>query len=84
MNYQIIINKSTTKEIKKLELNIRNRIISEINELITNPNPEGSKKLKIKDGYRIRVSDYRILYTINQDHKIVTIYKVAPRKDVYK
>ncbi|MFY8162577.1 MAG: type II toxin-antitoxin system RelE family toxin [Candidatus Kapaibacteriota bacterium] len=49
-----------------------------------NPRPIGIKKLVDIDGYSIRVGNYRILFTIDDDIKIVSIYKVAPHKDAYR
>ncbi|TET69455.1 MAG: type II toxin-antitoxin system RelE/ParE family toxin [Candidatus Zixiibacteriota bacterium] len=48
------------------------------------PRPRGVRKLSDREYYRIRVGKYRILYTINDDDKVVTIYRVDPRKDAYK
>jgi mRNA interferase RelE/StbE len=49
-----------------------------------NPRPDGCIKLSDSEEYRIRVGIYRILYEIDDDRKIVSIYKIEHRKDIYK
>ena len=44
----------------------------------------GVKKLKNDTSYRIRVGTYRVIYEIDDKNKIVTVYKIRHRKDVYK
>jgi mRNA interferase RelE/StbE len=54
--------------------------------LANNPRPIGVKKLKdsSEDLYRIRVGDYRVIYTINDGIRIVNILRIGHRKDIYK
>ena len=53
-------------------------------KLKENPRPFGAIKLKGWNLYRIRVGDYRILYTINDKDKIIEIIAIGHRKDIYK
>lgn len=55
-----------------------------IARLAENPRPPGATKLTARDGYRIRVGDYRILYQIDDGAKAVIIYRVMARGDVYR
>lgn len=61
-------------------------MIVAIDGLKENPRPNGVKKLKSTDEnlYRIRVGDYRILYTIEDTIQIVDITKVGHRRYIYK
>jgi mRNA interferase RelE/StbE len=52
--------------------------------LSDNPRHSGSKKLTAREGYRIRVGDYRVLYKIDDNAKVVTVYRVKARGDVYR
>ena len=52
--------------------------------LADNPRPPGSIKLKGEDSYRIRVGDYRIIYTIQDDRLIVLVIEVGHRRDIYR
>lgn len=60
------------------------RIDRKILALSDNPRPAGCKKLKgHKNIYRIRVGDWRVVYAIEDQSTVVTIIRVAQRKDVY-
>ena len=48
-----------------------------------NPRPRGYKKLKNRDGYRIRVADYRIIYDIFDDLLVVDVIDLGHRKEIY-
>ena len=52
--------------------------------LADNPRPPGVKKLTDREGYRVRVGDYRILYQVSDGAKAVIIYRVMARGDVYR
>jgi len=60
--------------------NIKEAIYS----LADNPRPAGYKKLKGRDGYRIRVADYRIIYDIFDSELIVDIITLGHRKEIYE
>jgi len=60
------------------------RVNRAITRLAENPRPPGAKKLITRDGYRIRVGDYRILYHVDDVAKVVIIYRVMSRGDVYR
>jgi mRNA interferase RelE/StbE len=51
--------------------------------LANDPRPPGCKKLKGRDGYRIRVGDYRIIYQIIDDVLVVNVVALGHRKDIY-
>jgi len=57
-----------------------------IDALEENPRPSGCKKLKdaTENLWRIRVGDYRIIYVIADEVKIVDVRKVGHRKDIYE
>ncbi|HWZ21443.1 MAG TPA: type II toxin-antitoxin system RelE/ParE family toxin [Cytophagaceae bacterium] len=52
--------------------------------LAKNPRPSGCKKLKGRDGYRIRVADYRIIYDIYDSTLVVDVVDLGHRKDIYE
>jgi mRNA interferase RelE/StbE len=53
-------------------------------ELRNNPRPVTSKKLHGREGYRMRIGDYRVLYTVDDRAKTVVIISVGHRQDVYR
>jgi mRNA interferase RelE/StbE len=83
MNYEIIIEKKAEKQILSFDKKIALRIIDSIDKLKNNPRPHGSTKLQVLDGYRIKVGDYRILYTINDFKNLITIFKISIRASAY-
>ncbi len=62
----------------------RRRVVAKIEGLANNPRPVGSEKLTDQEKYRLRQSDYRILYEIRDDELIVTVVEVGNRRDVYR
>lgn len=84
MIYKIIIPTSVEKVLNKLPLQITESIIKQLEILQTNPYPRNSKKLINREGWRIRVNTYRIIYDINSKLKEVYIRKIAHRKDIYR
>ncbi len=63
---------------------IHDRVVDALQELKLNPRRTGVKKLRGRDGYRIRVGDYRVLYTINDELQEVEVYSIGHRKEVYR
>lgn len=85
MKYQLRIKKSAYKELSKMPKVTVLRISKVIDQFKTNPYPKGCKKFKgSENNYRVRVGDYRILYSIYDDVLIIEVVKIAHRKDVYK
>ncbi len=85
MNYNVVFKRSAERELARLQVPIRVRILSAIGSLRKNPRPNGSTKLKgAKNVYRIRVGDYRVLYSIDDLVRIVLVQQVGDRKDVYR
>lgn len=82
--YKVLVSKSAAKELSKLRSAINNRIIKAVRDLSDDPRPKGSKKLKGgSENWRIRIGDYRVIYSIDDEILIVDIRKVGHRKDMY-
>lgn len=80
--YQIIIKKKAKKFIDKLPVNERKRVAYAIEQL---PNGEDIKKLKGHDDLlRLRVGNYRIVYSVDHGKLIVYVIDVDNRGDIYK
>ena len=83
--YSIRVKRSAAKQLEKLPPKAAERIVKAIDALAEDPRPDGVKKLRgTDDHYRIRIADYRVIYSIEDQHLIVEVVKVAHRKDVYK
>ena len=84
VRYSLDIKPSARKELESLSDNLIARIVPKIDSLAADPRPSGTKKLRgYKDLWRIRVGDYRIVYIIDDDRKMVSVTRVAHRRDVY-
>jgi mRNA interferase RelE/StbE len=83
--YQVQIIPSALKQLSKLPTKAQRRIVAGIDALRFEPRPHGVKKLSgEEDHYRIRVGDYRVIYTIRDRELIVIVFRIADRKDVYR
>ena len=79
--YRIIIKKSAKKFIDRLPQNERRRVVAAIEQL---PNGEDIKKLRGHDGLlRLRVGDYRIIYTVDNGQLIVFVIDAGNRGQIY-
>ena len=85
MAYRIEIKAGAHKELLSLAKALRDRIIAGIDALAANPRPHGSKKLAgVSKIYRIRVGDYRVVYEIEDRVLVITVIRVAHRREVYR
>jgi mRNA interferase RelE/StbE len=84
VNNSLLIKSSAQKELDALDEALFVRVDRKILALAVNPRPAGCKKLKgYKDLWRVRVGDWRIVYVIDDPAKLVTIARIAHRRDVY-
>ncbi|MFO7662399.1 MAG: type II toxin-antitoxin system RelE/ParE family toxin [Chloroflexota bacterium] len=84
-SYRVEWKRSAAKELKNLPQPVILRILDSVGGLAENPYPHGSRKLAGSGhSYRIRVGDYRVLYTIEDDILLVQIIRVGHRRDVYR
>jgi mRNA interferase RelE/StbE len=83
--YQIVVERAAEKDLKRLSSEVRTRAVAAIQGLRENPRPAGSRKLAGTDNdWRIRVGDYRIVYEIADQVRVVRINRVRHRGDVYR
>ena len=83
--YKIKWKNSAKKELKKLDKQITPIILQAVETLAKNPYALASKKLVGSDSvYRIRVRDYRIIYSIKSSVLIIEVIKVGHRREVYR
>jgi mRNA interferase RelE/StbE len=83
--YSLEIKHSAQRELDALDNTLFVRIDRKILALADNPRPAGCKKLRgYKDQWRIRVGDWRVVYLIDDEAKLVTITRVAHRREVYE
>jgi mRNA interferase RelE/StbE len=69
---------------KSLPQGIRRRIDKAISALAQEQRPAGCKKLKATKHYRIRISDCRVIYDVEDEKMLILIIEIGHRKDVYR
>jgi mRNA interferase RelE/StbE len=85
VSYKVEISKRALKQLNKLSSELQERIQAKIDDLASEPRPNGVKKLNNREnGYRIRIGDYRILYDIYDDILLITVVEIGHRSKVYK
>jgi mRNA interferase RelE/StbE len=84
MIYTVFIRKSAQKSIARLASSLQDRIFHAIRELAGNPRPLGVKKLAGREAWRIRIGDYRVIYEICDDRRVIIVVVVGHRREVYR
>jgi mRNA interferase RelE/StbE len=84
IQYQIRILPAAEKSLAKLSRKLQVRIQGVITTLASNPLPPVAKKLVGRDSYRLRVSDYRIVYSIHENILTVKVVSIGHRREVYR
>ena len=85
-SYRVQIKTSAGKELAAVGSKAdREKLVARIQGLVANPRPHGSEKLAgYADRYRVRQGNYRVIYLVDDEASVVTIYKIGHRKDVYR
>jgi mRNA interferase RelE/StbE len=83
MNYQVFIRPRAQKSLSSLPKTDYDAVRDAMLKLGVNPRPHGCKKLVDRDGWRIRVGVYRIIYKIDDNQKTITAIDIGHRSDVY-
>ena len=82
MALAVLLHQKATKELEKLEEDIRARIKEKLRELKNNPESIG-KTLKPSDFLSLRIGDYRAIFEIDRAKKQVIVLFIGHRKKVY-
>ena len=85
MAYRLELSPRASRDLKKIPVRARERLKDHIDALAQAPRPIGVVKLAGEiNAYRIRVSDYRVLYEIHDQVLVVIVLKVADPKEAYR
>ncbi|OQY52855.1 MAG: addiction module toxin RelE [Candidatus Parabeggiatoa sp. nov. 2] len=84
--FELIITPKAAKVLSKMPRNTAALIYEKLNELAQDPYKpnQNVKKLKGRPGYRLRVGDWRVIYTLNNNEMEIVVIKVAPRGGAYQ
>jgi mRNA interferase RelE/StbE len=80
--YSVLIKRSAAKELEGIPKRQRERLVSKIRALASNPRPRGSEKLAGDDKFRIRHGVYRVLYEVHDITVLVVVVRAAHRREV--
>ena len=82
--YKIELRRTAYKDLKDIPTEYVRLIAKHIDLLEQNPRPTDSKKLKGNAGYSLRIGTYRVLYDVDDKARMVTIYRIKHRREVYR
>lgn len=82
--YEIQVMPRAIKDIAGLPKDYTRLVSEHIDGLADEPRPRDARKLRGRDDYRLRVGVYRVLYGIDDEHRIVTVFRVRHRREAYR
>lgn len=82
--YRIEVRPAALRALRKLDRDVRPRIEGAIALLAEDPRPPASRPLRGRPGYRVRVGDYRIIYTVEDEVLLIVVVTLGHRRDVYR
>jgi len=82
--YEVELRRNAIKSLDRLQETERSRIVSALLRLEQNPRPSGVEKIRETELWRIREGDYRVVYHVDDESKIVTVVRIGHRRDIYR
>ena len=83
-SYAVELKPSARKELESLPDTVLARVVRRLESLAHDPRLAGCKKLKgYKDHWRIRIGDWRVVYIIDDTNRLVSVTRIAHRREVY-
>ena len=82
--YEIEFRPAALRELRKIDRSTQSRIQGAISLLAQDPRPPASRQLRGRDGYRLRVGDYRIIYTVDDGVLLIVVVTIGHRREVYQ
>jgi mRNA interferase RelE/StbE len=82
--YRLVFRRSVAKDLRQIPKADVARILACVRTLEETPRPHGSERLSGQERYRIRQGNWRILYEISENERVVTVVRVGHRREVYR
>jgi mRNA interferase RelE/StbE len=83
--YEISFRRSAEKDLRKLDPANQRRVLKAVDDLAREPRPSGCCKLHGSgDVWRIRIGDYRVVYSVDDMVLVVAIERIRHRREVYR
>jgi mRNA interferase RelE/StbE len=84
-SYTVEVKPLARKELEALPDNVLSRVVAKLEALAETPRPAGCKKLKgYRDHWRVRAGDWRVVYIVDDAAKVVSVTRIAHRREVYE
>ena len=84
MRYSVVVQRRAQKRIVRFPSRVQDRIEKALRDLADEPRPQGSRKLRGREGWRIRIGDYRAIYEIDDETQKVLVLDIGHRRDIYR
>jgi mRNA interferase RelE/StbE len=86
VSYAVRIEHRAERELKRLPRHVLRAVDAKLAALREHPRPPGTLKLQGREteGWRVRVGEYRILFTIDEPAKVVSVYRIRSRGSAYR
>jgi mRNA interferase RelE/StbE len=81
--YRIEVRPAAARALGKLDRDVQPRVRAAIALLAEDPRPPASRPLRGRPGYRVRVGDYRVIYTVADEVLLIVVVTLGHRRDVY-
>ena len=83
--YRVVTTKSFDKALARLPLNWQKRIVAKVKEVAVDPYAPNNNltKLQGRDGYRLRVGNWRVIYELQDERLVMLLLDMGPRGDIY-
>ena len=82
--YEVQVRPAAMRALRRIADADRDRIQAAIGLLAEDPRPPSSRRLTGRPAYRVRVGDYRIIYTIDDGLLVIVVVTLGHRRDVYR
>lgn len=81
--YRIELRPAAVRALRRLDPPVRHRVHGAIALLAQDPRPPGARALRGRPGFRVRVGDYRIIYTVADDVLLIVVVTIGHRREIY-
>ncbi|MDQ7841528.1 MAG: type II toxin-antitoxin system RelE/ParE family toxin [bacterium] len=85
VEYAVTFALSARRELEGFPRSVVTRVVTRIESLGISPRPAGCRKLQSRGAlYRIRIGDYRVIYSVDDEKRVVDVVAVRHRSDAYR
>jgi mRNA interferase RelE/StbE len=82
--YKVELRRGAQRALDRLPKYDFEAVVQAIEELARLPRPRGVEKVTNSDLWRVRKGDYRVVYAIDDDQRLVTVARIGHRREIYR